>query len=29
MGITSKAIAPFIAAAISVEGAYEEVEKKP
>ena len=28
MGITSKAIAPFIAAAISVEGAYEEVEKE-
>ena len=28
MGITSKSIAPFIAAAISVEGAYEEVEKE-
>lgn len=28
MAITSKAIAPFIAAAISVEGAYEEVEKE-
>ena len=28
MGITSKAIAPFIAAAISVEGSYEEVEKE-
>ncbi len=28
MGIASKAIAPFIAAAISVEGAYEEVEKE-
>ena len=28
MGITSKVIAPFIAAAISVEGAYEEVEKE-
>ena len=28
MGITSKAIAPFTAAAISVEGAYEEVEKE-
>ena len=28
MGITSKTIAPFIAAAISVEGVYEEVEKE-
>ncbi len=28
MGITSKTIAPFIAAAISVEGVYEEIEKE-